>query len=41
LHDEQTVNGSRKIAWASVVRFKRQYINININISITININTQ
>ncbi len=31
LHDKQTVNGLRKIAWASVLRSKRQHTNTGTN----------
>jgi hypothetical protein len=36
LHDEQTVNGLRKIAWASVFLLKRQHIYIDVYIEIYI-----
>jgi hypothetical protein len=37
LHNEQTVNGLRKIAWASVFGLKQQHINIDIIIKINKN----
>ncbi len=38
LHDEQTVNGLAKIAWASVFCLKQQHIHIFIDIYLDIDI---
>jgi hypothetical protein len=36
LHDEQTVNGIRKIAWASVLHYKYIYLYLYIDVCICI-----